>query len=133
MRGLAILCLMAFASVGSAHADDCANPTTQTTMSICAGKAFQRADRKLNDLYKTIRGRLKDDANASKLLVAAQRDWIAFRDAECAFASSGTTGGSIHPMIYANCEERLTKARIADFKTYLACEEGDLSCPVPPR
>jgi uncharacterized protein YecT (DUF1311 family) len=75
--------------------------------------------------------RLAADAEKTKLFVAAERAWVPFRDAACNFAASGVSGGTIYPTIYAECLERLTKARIANFKAYLACEEGDLSCPVP--
>ena len=55
-----------------------------------------------------------------------------FRDAECGFAASGVAGGSAEPMVTAQCLARLTQSRNADFKAYLACPEGDLSCPLPP-
>jgi uncharacterized protein YecT (DUF1311 family) len=85
----------------------------------------------LNALYQKIKERLAADAETTRLFVAAERAWVPFRDAECNFAASGVSGGTIYPTIYAECLERLTKARIADFKAYLACEEGDLACPVP--
>jgi uncharacterized protein YecT (DUF1311 family) len=116
-----------------ARADDCANAMDQATMNECANKAYQKSDAQLNALYKQIRQRLKGDGDATKLFVAAQRAWVAFRDAACKFSTSGVSGGSIYPTVYAGCLDRLTKARVDDFKTYLACQEGDLSCPVPPQ
>jgi uncharacterized protein YecT (DUF1311 family) len=103
-------------------------------MNRCADKSFQQADSELNALYRQITNRLKGDGDAAetlKALVAAQRAWVAFRDAECAFVGSGTIGGSVHPMIVASCRAGLTEKRIADFKAFLKCQEGDLSCPVP--
>ncbi|WP_442582786.1 lysozyme inhibitor LprI family protein [Mesorhizobium sp. ASY16-5R] len=117
--------------LATASAQDCANATDQATMSQCAGKALNDADKQLNADFKEIEKRLADDAGARKQLVAAQRAWIAFRDAECDFQSSGAAGGSIHPMLVANCKAALTNQRLMDFKNYLACEEGDMSCPVP--
>lgn len=35
-------------------------------------------------------------------------------------------------MLLAGCLAELTEARAAQLDAYLACEEGDLSCPVPP-
>jgi uncharacterized protein YecT (DUF1311 family) len=87
----------------------------------------------LNVLYEQIKQRLKDDADTTKLLVAAQRAWVTFRDAECKFSTSGVSGGSAYPMVNAECANGLTRKRIDDFKTYLKCEEGDLSCPLPPE
>ncbi|HEV7317261.1 MAG TPA: lysozyme inhibitor LprI family protein [Ensifer sp.] len=130
--------LILFAVLGSvsapslAHADACADASDQATMNACADKALKASDAELNTLYKQIQGRLKDDADKTKLLVAAQRAWIAFRDAECDFDSSGVSGGSVQPMIVLQCRDDLTRKRIEDFKTDLSCEEGDLSCAVPP-
>ena len=76
--------------------------------------------------------RLKDDADTRKRLVQAQRDWIRFRDAECDFQTAGAAGGSVMPMLVAQCRDDLTQARVKAFEGYLNCEEGDLGCPVPP-
>lgn len=92
---------------------------------------LKQADKKLNAEYKKIEARLQDDPDTKKLLVEAQRKWIAFRDAECKFQASGVEGGSVYPDILAACEAGLTEARVQDFDRYLSCEEGDLSCPVP--
>jgi hypothetical protein len=35
-------------------------------------------------------------------------------------------------MLITTCRNELTQARIKNFNTYLSCEEGDMSCPVPP-
>ena len=115
----------------TASAQDCANASDQATLDQCAGKDFEEADKQLNAGFKEIEKRLADDADRKKLLVEAQRAWIAFRDAECAFQSSGVSGGSVYPMIHATCLASLTNQRLMDFKNYLACEEGDMSCPVP--
>lgn len=124
--------LLLAASAGNAAAGDCSAAETQTEMNLCAGAAFDAADAELNALYKQISARLKSDAATTRLLVATQRAWIAFRDAECDFAASSVAGGSIAPMIRAECLTSLTEARNATFRTYLSCEEGDLSCPVRP-
>jgi hypothetical protein len=34
-------------------------------------------------------------------------------------------------MIFSLCRDSLTQARSKDFESYLHCQEGDLSCPVP--
>ncbi len=123
---------LALAAVPAAAAADCPDATTQMELNQCAGAAAAAADAQLNAAYKEIRARLKGDAETTNLLVAAQRAWVAYRDAECSFEASGSTGGSIYPMVYALCVETVTNARVADFRQYLACEEGDLSCPLPP-
>ena len=128
---MVVMALASLAPTSIARADDCANAMDQATMNECANAAYQKSDAQLNALYKQIKQRLKGDGAATKLFVATQRAWVAFRDAECKFSSSAVSGGSIYPTVYAECLDRLTKARVDDFKTYLACQEGDLSCPVP--
>ena len=113
------------------QAGDCAHASTQGAMNQCAAQENKAADDELNSLYKQITARLKDDPQAKQLLVKAQRAWISFRDAECNFSASGVEGGSVYPLVHSNCTTAVTKARVETFKTYLKCEEGDLSCPVP--
>ncbi|MGN6772513.1 MAG: lysozyme inhibitor LprI family protein [Rhizobiaceae bacterium] len=111
--------------------DKCADAQDQATMNQCADASFKQSDKKLNDLYKQVQGRLKDDADTKKLFVQAQRDWIKFRDAECSFQTAGAAGGSVMPMLVSMCVDGLTKSRIKDLQGYLNCQEGDQSCPVP--
>ena len=63
--------------------------------------------------------------------MTAQKSWIGFRDAECAFQSSAGADGSVYPMLVADCKTTLTNDRVEQLKTYLDCEEGDMTCPVP--
>jgi uncharacterized protein YecT (DUF1311 family) len=129
---LLLLFLIISAPAAGARADDCANAMAQRTMNECADLALRTADGELNALFKEAQRHLKGDTGAAKSLIAAERAWIAFRDAECAFSASSSKGGSIYPMVYSECLEKLTKARIGDLKRFLQCEEGDLSCPLPP-
>ena len=62
----------------------------------------------------------------------AQQKWIALRDADCALVASGTEGGSVQPMIRSQCLTEKTVERTAWLESLLNCEEGDLSCPLPP-
>jgi uncharacterized protein YecT (DUF1311 family) len=114
-----------------AFAVDCDNATDQATMNQCAAQQNAAADKELNALYQQITTRLKAEPERKKLLVGAQRAWVAFRDAECKFSASGVEGGSVYPLIYSSCTTDLTKARVQTFRNYLKCQEGDLSCPVP--
>ena len=115
----------------AAFAVDCDNAADQATMNQCAAQQNKAADKELNALYQQITTRLKSNPDGKKLLIGAQRSWIAFRDAECKFSASSVEGGSVYPLIYSNCVTGLTKARVETFKNYLKCQEGDMSCPVP--
>ena len=108
-------------------AADCAKAVTQTDLNVCAGEAFKAADAGLNAAYGDL---LKEPALASRLdgLRASERAWVAYRDAECAFEGSAYDGGSMQPMVAANCAETLTKRRTADLKAALACARGPEGC-----
>ncbi|WP_460152191.1 lysozyme inhibitor LprI family protein [Pseudomonas sp. S2_B07] len=114
-----------------AFAVDCDNATDQATMNQCAAQQNAAADKELNALYQQITTRLQAEPERKKLLVGAQRAWVAFRDAECKFSASGVEGGSVYPLIYSSCTTDLTKARVQTFRNYLKCQEGDVGCPVP--
>lgn len=129
---LAFALTIAVPSVALAQ-DNCANASDQTTLTQCADKSFRKADAELNVLYKRMRGRLKDDADTTKLLVATQRAWMSFRDAECNFASSSNSGGSMYPMVGSECREKEARSRIKTFQTYLNCKSEDGLCPLPTK
>ncbi|MHC8376298.1 lysozyme inhibitor LprI family protein [Pseudomonas sp. MDT1-16] len=115
----------------AAYAVDCDNAADQAAMNQCVAQQHKAADKELNTLYQQINARLKSNPESKKLLIGAQRSWVAFRDAECKFSSAGMEGGSVFALIYSSCVTELTKARVETFKNYLKCQEGDLSCPVP--
>jgi uncharacterized protein YecT (DUF1311 family) len=114
-----------------AHAD-CASATTQAAMNTCAAADFARADAALNATYAEVMARLARDEQGRARLVAAERAWLTFRDAQCAFETSRAEGGSIHPMLVAICRAGLTVAREKSLRAFLHGQEGDLACPVPP-
>ena len=99
---------------------------SQMELNQQAGAALQDADRQLNAVYTKLRTRLSPESRAR--LQSAEEAWIRFRDQECAFIGSPTIGGSIHGMIVAQCQARLTLVRAKDLETQLNCQEGDLSC-----
>jgi uncharacterized protein YecT (DUF1311 family) len=132
LRRVILLSFIILSHTSAALAADCSKAADQSTMNSCANQAYKKSDRALNDIYNQIQHRLKDDPGTGKKLTAAQKAWIQFRDSECNFAASGVAGGSIAPMIQSECADSLTQDRIKQLKTYLNCQEGDTSCPVPP-
>ena len=106
---------------------DCNNAVTQADMNRCASLAFGLIDDELNTAYKKITAGL--ESSELELLKHSQRAWIKFRDAECEFQSSFTRGGSVRPLVHANCLTDITNQRVKDLQFYLTCPEGDLACP----
>ncbi|GEN27780.1 hypothetical protein HVA01_14260 [Halovibrio variabilis] len=107
----------------------CASANTQTELNQCTAQAHQAADDELNAVYQTLVSRLEGNSVSLEKLRAAQRAWIGFRDAECAFESSAVEGGSALPMVRNGCLEALTEARTERLQEHAHCEEGDISCP----
>ena len=128
-----LLAIALAAPLGSATAGECNAAKTQLDLDQCAGATFKTADGTLNSVYKTIMARLKSADETRVSLVGAQKAWLAFRDAECDFEAAGARGGSIEPMVVAQCRTRLTESRSKALRVFLACEEGDAGCPVPPK
>ena len=120
-------CLVLLAGASVARAQECdRSDDSQQMMNICAGEDYQAADARLNAAYQNLIS--SDDADSKRLLQAAQRAWIAFRDAECAHTTAASAGGSIHAMEVSQCLTRLTNERIKQLDASANCEEGDASC-----
>src|SRR6266436_9869073 len=75
-----------------------ANAQNQAEMNRQAAKDFHNADAELNSTYAALMAKLPD-AESKRKLKESQRAWLAFRDAEAAFAGDQTRGGSMGPTI----------------------------------
>ncbi len=75
-----------------------ANAQSQAEMNRQAAKDFQKVDAKLNSTYAALTAKLPD-AESKRKLKESQRAWIAFRDAEAAFAADQFRGGSAAPVL----------------------------------
>ncbi len=120
---------------GSAQADsflarvDCRHPETQAGATVCAEHETATVESQLDSRFASLAARY--DAQDRALLETAQRQWQAFRDAECAFQTSGSEGGTIHRQLVAECRTRLDKRRLADLEALAKCGTDDLSCNAP--
>jgi uncharacterized protein YecT (DUF1311 family) len=112
----AILCLLLLVATMT-YAD------TQLQLNMTADQAFKASDSQLNTLYKEMLG--KYDQQNKALLIASERAWITYRDAECKFETAPFSQGSIYPMYYAQCLTDKTNQRIVELKSQLNCKEGD--------
>jgi uncharacterized protein YecT (DUF1311 family) len=93
-----------------------ANAQSQAEINHQAAKDFHKADAELNSTYAALMAKLPD-AESKRKLKESQQAWIAFRDAETAFAVDEVRGGSMAPTIrYATMAE-LTEQRIKQLKT----------------
>ncbi len=102
-QGLSLFASAAFA--------DCPG-VSQLEMNECAAADHDKADAELTALYAKFKP-------ISPEMRAAERAWIAYRDAECAYESHESVGGSIHSMEVSMCETAMTRERIAVLKSDL--------------
>ena len=85
---------------------------------VCEQEAQAAADRRLNEVYARIVLKIKqrrDDPYRSEImhrLIAAERAWVAFRDAECTYESSVAINAPLEGYEYQACRYQQTKARI---------------------
>ncbi len=140
---LGLLALLALPLPALAQEDapelDCDNAQTQVEMTGCASQDFDEADAALNAQYKKTRAAMRqmdadfeaDQHGAEEQLLKAQRAWVAFRDAECAYSTQASEGGSIHPMEVSQCLTKLTETRTKQLTAATTCSDGDVNCTSP--
>src|SRR5580700_5952810 len=85
-----------------------------STLSIveCVQAKTNVSDRRLNAAYKALQARI--DAAQRRPLLAAQRLWVQYRDANCAFY--GVQDGSIRQVQGAECIRSMTEDRARELE-----------------
>jgi uncharacterized protein YecT (DUF1311 family) len=94
-------------------------PGGQTTLGIseCIQAEAAVWDGILNEQYGALMGQVKAAGQGlPDALRAAQRAWIAFRDAQCAYAYQVSGGGSIRVIDAANCLMVMTARRTIELR-----------------
>lgn len=118
LRYLFILIFVASCPLAPAiAAQDCKNPQTQIAMNICSQEEYEREGIRLNKNYKELVAKL--DTSRRTQLKEVQLAWIKFRDLQCKYDASLYEGGSMQPLIQANCLLYITKQRNKDIKAML--------------
>lgn len=124
MRTVLSATFVAFIFMPAAAQDvpDCENQMDQSTMTQCAGLDFEKADAELNRVWPEVkRGAQESDAGSGKTeyldaLMASQRAWLAYRDAECIWQGFEAHGGSMEPMLVNACLADMTSKRIKELQ-----------------
>ena len=121
--------LLTFASCStSAFAELCDQPKTQSDIDYCAKYHFDAADGYLNSVYSRLKQNYVKYPAPKGALVAAQRAWVKFRDAECNQDKVAADGGSETPVILLDCKTHLTIERTQQLENRLFCKEGNMAC-----
>ena len=76
----------------------------------CAEKNYAVSDQALNVVYNELRTFL--DPQGKTLLRDAQREWIKFRNADCAWKADPSRHGNIAPQMKAKCLTDITDERV---------------------
>lgn len=108
-------------------ATNCAAPETDEQATECATADFDKADKELNAVYKTLMAtKTEEDKEAAAenspyggqvdALKKSQRAWIYFRDAQCSLVGLQFAGGTIQPTMETTCQADLTKARTSELQ-----------------
>ena len=93
----------------------CQNVGSNADETGCFIAASETANKTLNRLYAEI-NRILSTADRDKL-IAAERLWIRYRDANCDAERGLYGGGSGGPTAYAACIAANTETRVAELKT----------------
>ncbi|SDM08017.1 Uncharacterized conserved protein YecT, DUF1311 family [Oryzisolibacter propanilivorax] len=83
------------------------------SMLDCIGDEHGRQDQRLNQAYRTLTGQLAPSRR--KGLVAAQRLWLQYRDANCGFYAD-PDGGTLAGVSAALCRLQMTTQRAQELQ-----------------
>lgn len=139
MKSLLILLAVASCGVPGAGAAQAAARTSdgmacdspnqsQVGLNQCAGIGAKAADDELNRVYAQVLAANAADTAFVTRFKAAQRAWLAFRDAQIAARfPDPRNAGSVLPMCQSSEYELLTRDRVKQLRQWLdGTEEGDV-------
>jgi uncharacterized protein YecT (DUF1311 family) len=96
---------------------------TQAEMTACASAEAKRVDAKLNSTYSALLARVERHPEAVAKIKAAERAWVAYRDAyiEAAYPAKdkATEYGSIYPLDVALLRAKLTQRQVTALEDML--------------
>ena len=132
------LCLLASVIVSFAQGENtiiekCGKLHSQAQMNDCAATEAKKADAALNTTYRELLSTVRENKTATERLVAAEKAWIIFRDAELAAEWPVAEGqnpsilyGSVHPFCFSLELATMTWDRVKTLKDLMQHEEGDV-------
>jgi uncharacterized protein YecT (DUF1311 family) len=130
MKWMPLVFLMMTVPAWPEDASDCKNPTTDPEQLHCAGVGFENADKALNAIWPNIKAnaevRDKQPTNIPEgttpyrdALLASQRAWLSYCEAECAWRAFESHGGTAEHVIDEDCQTELTLNRIKELRATL--------------
>jgi len=132
-RVLGVLCAVvscgaSFAQVSQQYSSCISKANTQTAMQLCANQEALRVDSELNDVYRKLLTAAASQSAAVEKIRAAERAWIAYRDAyiEAMYPAKDKQAsyGSIFPMEADLLRAKLTHQQIGALQDLLKQYSG---------
>ncbi len=106
----------------------------QGDLNDCAVTDLKESEAKMNRVFQALLHQYREDRMAIEKLEAAQRTWLAYRDAhmDSYYPEIGKRFyGTVQPMCHALLKARLTEERLRILKEMLNPEEGDVCAYYP--
>ena len=113
-----------FAADAASHlpSQKCVALVTQAYVTRCEYRRFQKADREMNAQWKVMLAKMREADRGPQdprshppgyadALIASQRAWLAYRDAQCRIEGYDDRGGTAEPMRVNACKAAMTAAR----------------------
>jgi uncharacterized protein YecT (DUF1311 family) len=98
--------------------------SSDAAMKMCSNQAGKEADKLLNKVYQAALKSFKgshagqppssDSRESSKRLMASERAWVAYRNADCSLQGVTMLGGTGESLVISDCFYLLTKNRVKD-------------------
>jgi uncharacterized protein YecT (DUF1311 family) len=82
----------------------------------CLARQFKAADESLNSTYKNLMAKIDDEQK--RRLRESQRAWIKQKESKCAKAGEEMKGGTMEPIMIADCHLQMTEQRVSYLKSY---------------
>jgi uncharacterized protein YecT (DUF1311 family) len=115
-----LLPLLIASWAGSSHALDCKNAMSTPDINECAAIGQKKVEDKLNLAYQDKLKYFNDpeDAGTKKSLIAAQRAWVKFREADCNAVYEQWKTGTIRTVMFIECMQKRAETRIKELEDY---------------
>ncbi|WP_275270512.1 lysozyme inhibitor LprI family protein [Limnobacter sp. P1] len=93
-----------------ANATHCDKVLANDKLIVCLGDDYNEADKRLNEVYKSLRTKLGPEEKQS--LKHSQRAWLNKRDDQYDAEAAPTAGGQVYQPTYIQCQIDMTNSRV---------------------
>jgi uncharacterized protein YecT (DUF1311 family) len=136
MRTIAGFTVFVLLSASAAMADEPLYPkqdcqaviSSATAFHTCYAANLSAANKALDKIYHELMTQKVFYVGSRAKLRDVERAWIAYKEKECAFEYGSGAGNEDYWLAHADCEIRVTEARIRELQGRPSCTGGDSLC-----